>query len=76
MIQLVVLQYAALGQPGLHFYSELHPVSDSAREDITCYINSEPLEPSEMVPQDIKPTPNDVCGIHSNKWGLGKVRLV
>ena len=75
MIQLVILQYAAFGQDGLEFYSELHAVNDSAREDIRCFINGQPLEPSEIEPQDFKPTPDDPIGIHSNKLGLSKVRL-
>jgi len=70
------LQYAALGQLGLQFEAELHDVTDSAREDIRCYINGQPLEPSEIVPQDCKPTSNDPNGIRSNKEGLSNVRLV
>ena len=76
LIQLVVLQFAARGQLGLQFYLELDAVNDSAREDIRCYINGQPLEPSEITPQDFKPTPEDPGGIHSNKLGLSKVSLV
>jgi len=72
----VSLQYAALGQLGLQFQAELHEVTDSAREDIQCYINGQPLEPSEITPQDCKPTSYDPNGIHSNKEGLSEVRLV
>ena len=72
----VEVQYAALGQLGLQFEAELHDVTDSAKEDIRCYINGQPLEPCEIVPQDCKPTSNDPNGIRSNKEGLSKVRLV
>ncbi len=70
----VCLQFAALGQRGLQFEAELHDVTDSAREDILCYINGHPLEPSEIKPQDYKPTSHNPSGIHSNKEGLSKVR--
>jgi len=69
----VSLQFAALGQLGLQFQAELHDVTDSAREDIQCYINGQPLEPSEIMLQDCKPTSHDPSGIHSNKEGLSKV---
>ena len=75
LLKQVSLQYAALGQPGLQFQPELKVLTDSARADIQCYIRGQPLEPSEIVPQDFKPTASDPHGIHSNKEGLIKVRL-
>ena len=76
LLKQVSLQYAALGQIGLQFQPEPHDVTDSAREDIRCCVNGRPLEPSEIMPRDCKPATYDPNGIHSNKEGLSKVRLV
>ena len=72
----LLLQFAALGQHGLCFQPELHDVNDSAREDIRCCIDGEPLEPSEIKASEFYPTTKDPDGIHSNSAGLSKVRHV
>lgn len=72
----LLLQYAALGQRDLCFQPELHDVNDSAREDIRCFIDGEPLEPSEIKAYEFCPTTKDPDGIRSNKAGLSKVRHV
>ncbi|KAL0053949.1 hypothetical protein WJX82_001588 [Trebouxia sp. C0006] len=71
-ITLALFQFAALGQHGLCFQPELHDVNDSAREDIRCCIDGEPLEPSEITASEFYPTTKDPDGIHSNSAGLSK----
>ncbi|KAL0054515.1 hypothetical protein WJX82_010134 [Trebouxia sp. C0006] len=72
-ITLALFQFAALGQHGLCFQQELHDVNDSAREDIRCCIDGEPLEPSEIKASEFYPTTKDPDGIHSNSAGLSKI---